>query len=479
MRVLVVDDTDVMRQIMVTVLERQFKATVVEASSGNEAIDAIKADPIFDCVVCDYAMPNGSGGDVYNYIKSSGHNIPYIFCSTRKIEDCDEFKDQEIFGVVEKAKIIPSLTRVMNALLKNDEFQVGAFTHCRVKPIVLEKLGTAPCDIYLKISSIKYVRLINRRDQVEEDLLRKYEKKGMEYFYLRHVDSAAFLDALVSYAMSMQGLNQAPRTPEEIKEMAEAVKDDEIRKSILEILQKMQEVDAKSMDLPAALRVSDEVNEKIQNAVSQIGITKETQLLIQANVQFTLQSLARNPTLMELFEKADMDRDRFLISHSALLAYVSCSLASILGWNSDFTRYKLCLGSFLHDLSIADIPFARLESVEELLFRADAFTEKQVDSFLRHPSASTAIALNMSDLPPDVEQLVAQHHERPDGTGFPHRLNHTKLGTLASLFIMAHDLVGYVFDHSSQKWSFRDFVIKSGSTYEQGHFRKLKAKLIS
>ncbi len=84
----------------------------------------------------------------------------------------------------------------------------------------------------------------------------------------------------------------------------------------------------------------------------------------------------------------------------------------------------------------------------------------------------------MDELPPDTDLIILQHHERPDGSGFPRGLTHTRIGTLASLFILAEDLV----HHSARNGGRCDlhvFKEEYGPTYGAGHFKRVFKSLPS
>ena len=51
------------------------------------------------------------------------------------------------------------------------------------------------------------------------------------------------------------------------------------------------------------------------------------------------------------------------------------------------------------------------------------------------------------EIPPDVSVIIEQHHERPDGNGFPNGINFKRISVFSSIFIVAHDFVKYVMNN--------------------------------
>ena len=84
-------------------------------------------------------------------------------------------------------------------------------------------------------------------------------------------------------------------------------------------------------------------------------------------------------------------------------------------------------------------------------------------------------------MPPDVDSIIAQHHERPDGSGFPRGLTHLRIGPLATVFIVAHDIVTYLFDNDiaganvEKGLDLDKFIEQKSKTYQMGTFKKVIA----
>ena len=82
MKVLLVDDDADVREIIAFTIESQLSCEINEIDCGNAAIEEIKLNPNYDLIVCDYNMPDGNGGEVYNYLIDNNIDIPYVFCSS-------------------------------------------------------------------------------------------------------------------------------------------------------------------------------------------------------------------------------------------------------------------------------------------------------------------------------------------------------------------------------------------------------------
>lgn len=80
-RVLVADDSAIMRKLIIRCLNAIGIEDIVEASDGAEALDRF-GNGTFDCVLTDWNMPNKSGLDVLKGIRESGSDVPVIMITT-------------------------------------------------------------------------------------------------------------------------------------------------------------------------------------------------------------------------------------------------------------------------------------------------------------------------------------------------------------------------------------------------------------
>lgn len=86
MKVLVVDDSVVMRHALVSILSEAGITSIVEAKDGEEGVRKV-AEEAPDLVLMDWIMPNMSGVDAVRHIRASGSTVPIIMCTTRTEKD--------------------------------------------------------------------------------------------------------------------------------------------------------------------------------------------------------------------------------------------------------------------------------------------------------------------------------------------------------------------------------------------------------
>jgi two-component system, chemotaxis family, chemotaxis protein CheY len=96
MKVLVADDSGVMRKIIIRALNSCGVTEIVEAADGVEGIDKFKAGGI-DLVMTDWNMPNKTGLELVQEIRASGSDVPCIMITTEA--ETSRVKDAIAAGV--------------------------------------------------------------------------------------------------------------------------------------------------------------------------------------------------------------------------------------------------------------------------------------------------------------------------------------------------------------------------------------------
>ena len=85
------------------------------------------------------------------------------------------------------------------------------------------------------------------------------------------------------------------------------------------------------------------------------------------------------------------------------------------------------------------------------------------------PEEADKLVREVGDIPADIDSIILQHHERPDGSGFPHGIDATKISPLGALFILAHDLLVYKIENKGS--DIAAFVAQLDPIYRKGAFK--------
>jgi putative nucleotidyltransferase with HDIG domain len=160
-------------------------------------------------------------------------------------------------------------------------------------------------------------------------------------------------------------------------------------------------------------------------------------------------------------------RDPYTVQHQQRTAALSAAIAEDLGL-SHLRVVVLKLAASVHDIGKLAVPM-------EILLRPDALSDVEYGVIKTHSVVGQTI-LSRLESPFAVAEIAAQHHERLDGSGYPHGLKGAD--TLLEARILA---VADVFDAMTSKRPYReglsvDFVL--GELHDQAG-RLLDADAVS
>ncbi len=110
-----------------------------------------------------------------------------------------------------------------------------------------------------------------------------------------------------------------------------------------------------------------------------------------------------------------------------------CVLTLILGVENSCTEAEmeaLGLGALLHDIGFVRLP-------RNLYRKAAPLTEQEQVLMRQHPQLAATVLSQVDRIPETVSQIIAQHHEFQDGSGFPKMVKQGGLSPLAQLMALA------------------------------------------
>jgi putative nucleotidyltransferase with HDIG domain len=133
------------------------------------------------------------------------------------------------------------------------------------------------------------------------------------------------------------------------------------------------------------------------------------------------------PLLSDLLEA----KDRQLLNHCSRVSFYSTLLANRI--NLTLAEQKsLALGAFLHDIGKIG-PETYQFAGDEIAVTGEALGNRQ------HPEQGAKLVLPLG-LPAEVGQIIAYHHERWDGSGYPFGLQGEGIPQLARIVCLAQTL---------------------------------------
>lgn len=120
-------------------------------------------------------------------------------------------------------------------------------------------------------------------------------------------------------------------------------------------------------------------------------------------------------------------------THSVNVCVFALGLANRIGISDKEKLHNLGTGALLHDIGKARVPV-------EILQKKGPLDESEMNIIRRHPQYGFEMVISSAIIPYDAHYPILQHHEREDGSGYPHRLTandthlYGKIAAIADVF---------------------------------------------
>lgn len=435
MNILIVDDEEDIRDIISFTFEVEVEAEFSYASSGNEAIKFIEEKNDIDLIICDYNMPDGNGGEVYKYLLENDLMIPYVLCSSTVPSEIKIFTTgEQLFGNIVKPNIFEGMQKVLESYQEKIETfasvskkvtrNVSIYSGINID--LIKSIGECPADIYLKINDDKYIKISNAGDPFTSTDTEKYKEKDIQKLLIKKTDVKIVIEKLFKKVETILNDNTAEN--------------------------ETKVIDAHSV---------------IMNTVRVLGFSDRIVRATENSVNYALETFEKVKKFDDIYRKIFGNEKQYLTKHSIALSYITCGIISKLAWDSIENRNKLVMSSFLHDVTINSPEFDEgttgLEERENLV------------NFKDHPREAVELIKSFEKIPADVDQIIIDHHEKPDGSGVPRGLTANQLKPLATIFIFSHDVVDAIFEVENKQLDFNSknvLDLLDKGYYSVGHFKK-------
>lgn len=436
--VLIIGKEEDIRDVVRLTLELSLDVHAVECASAEQALGILTNNARVSLIVCDSELTDKNAFEFYQCLSESHAKLPFFLLSnSAPVEDLPK---SAYFSLIDRTNFLEPLTEMAKKHLNShDSAEFGTsersaeFVPLRLS--LLLRVGSIGYDLYLKMSDRKFVKVFRPDDEFETLDSARFKEKNVQRLYLKYNDAIAFLREFAT------------------------------------IVAASTEADNLGSDL--GFELSQATNEIILSIAKSFGWSDEVQLLSKRNVKLALHLAKKHKTVRGLLQQRLIDKDDYLASHCMLIAHIACGLALKLKWNSKFTLFKISVASILHDLTLTDSEIERIFELDQRVLRPEFSNEPDVKKYKRHPKETADIVADFRQMPPEVNTIILQHHERPDGSGFPEGINHHRMNPVAILFIFSEDLVNYLFDIDGVDLAVEQFLMDRREIYSLGAFKKL------
>jgi HD-GYP domain-containing protein (c-di-GMP phosphodiesterase class II) len=252
-------------------------------------------------------------------------------------------------------------------------------------------------DLYVKLNSGKYVKILHSGDSFSPERIDKYKnEKGVKFLYFTIEDRSKFVRVQNFMAEKIVSNEKV-----EVK-----VKDQLIRNAGEKLVEEMYSEGLKPQTLEQGKTLCSSMYEMVH----------------------------ASPKLSQLLKQYE-EFDPSAYTHSYLVTLFTCSLIKQFEWESKIIYETLGMAALLHDIGKLKIP------PNIALLDPSAMTEEELKIYKTHPELGFEMLASNNMVSAAVKQVILQHHERNDGSGYPYGLKRKKILQLSKMVGIVDDFV--------------------------------------
>lgn len=427
LKILIIDPNEEWLYAAKEFFEKAFYQVEV-VSNGKDAQLALYNDKYF-AVILNLETKNHSGFQVLKFIKTNHGNANTITILEKEPDQNDSeaitvdmlkkmgsnetlikpFELENLRVVLEGHQsvgdLVASLPRRKGASAEEEvALADDQFTKIRIDEFYTSK--PVLFDIFIKIGGSKYVKILHAGDEFEKARVDKYKnEKKMEYFHFQKKDIAKFVKF-----------------------------NNFVTKKLIANKDLSAKIKVKMLHNVAEKYLEQAFTEGMKPQIVDQGkdICKNVYSLIE-----------KQPNLYKLL-RSYQDFDPSAFTHAYLVTLFSSMIIKNFEWQSKTTIETTAMACMFHDIGKMALPKKYLEKKNSEL------SEEELEEYKTHCEKGFEILDGNRLVNNSIKQIVLQHHEAFDGTGFPYGKRGSKILTLANIVCLSDDFVHIIIDQDKK-----------------------------
>jgi len=309
-----------------------------------------------------------------------------------------------------------------------DDETVKTTSFCKVPLNIISKYGNElPFDIYLKLSESKYVKLVQKDGNVI-DTVSKYNAKGVESVYTTKEDFATFINQL-NNSFTSKFFDPNVSTEQSVSTLSDGY-------------------------------------EVVQESLQKLGISQSTANFAKEITKQSISLISQQPNIFKFFQEFKSKcSEAYLLN--MLVAYTTTCMLDTFDWTTHAIKEKMNLSVMLRDILLNKDDLIQLKEHRNNIGELSG-------KIIEHPRKMAEMIENDKNtfLPKEVAVIIEQHHESPDGKGFPRGIGHSKITVLSAIQIVGDDFIDRMVQFNFDLKMKNEILNALSTKYNQGNFRK-------
>ena len=213
------------------------------------------------------------------------------------------------------------------------------------------------------------------------------------------------------------------------------------------------------------------VYELSKTYINRLGATAEVLEMMKDANQKMQKILDQSPGIFAFVKRFKANCSEEYLKISVTNLFLTMTLSKF-PWKSQLIVQKSMMASLLCDITMNSKSF-------DALYHYQTQGGELDDDVARHPILASEILNRKRDLiPSETITIIEQHHERPDGKGFPDGITAMRFNQLSAVFIVCQRFVDLLFKNEFDHNRHHDMINELKPVYQGGHFDKAMDALI-
>ncbi len=261
-------------------------------------------------------------------------------------------------------------------------------------------------DIFVKLKSNRYIKILHAGDALSKDRIDKYKNdKNVDFLYFHKKDIYKYVK-YNSYFTKKVIANEKVSGARKVK-MLQNVSEKFLEQAFSEGM--------KPLIIDQGKEIAENVYELVKN----------------------------QPDLYAVFKDySDFDPNAF--THAYLVTMFSTAIIKQFEWQSKTTIECTALACLFHDIGKMRLDPSLLN------IKLDDMNDDQLEEYKKHPELGLELIANNSLINNSVKQIILQHHEHFDGSGFPFAKRGSKILMLSNIVCLADNFVHIIQDEDKK-----------------------------
>jgi len=347
------------------------------------------------CILdCDYPSLfelRKNGKDVFEYVEKE-LVVPVAAYAKNSVESKRSIELYGVERVISKPfSVANELVQILVSTKREERVDTGVFEddYCGLFLDDFLFIKKCPFDLYCRINDTKAVKILHAYDEINREMLVRIKQKGVSRIFLKRNDYRKFI-AINAYSET-KGLEGKER---------------------------LQWIQNSSNTI---------LNDLYHNEMNLDRFFAAKQV-----VEATLDLVADNGLMFDLIKTlSEMDNDVY--KHSLGMSIYSVLIASKMEMTEPRIKFRLSIAGLFADIGFRRLPTELLEKSRIL------YNNRDQSEYNRHVDYSVEIMKAVDGLPEEILQVISQHHENLDGSGFPRRMTKFNMHPLSKILRVADE----------------------------------------